>query len=785
MKPLKIPILFLLVFLAISPLLGILNLATATFSGTEINEGFESANWYTDEDWNAQGGTLTRVTQVYDLAPNYYPPHSGSYAMSYSAGVNYATQTVSPASSALIVTVWVWIQQNEYGYFFASDSTNHAPEMALWTVGQTLYIGYYDGPTIHDSIAIKSGFEQRAWQNMTMSLTSSEMKVWQNGTLLTTVTGVFGDFNSVSFGCTGGFGLGTVTGTVFIDDFKIKTGTPPGPYATQIQWLASSYGTYTINGTLATPQTVQYNSTDLLILNATANPGYAFVSWTVPGSTPTDNPYIFSPVTNGSAYPNFGELFEPITDGFENGINTSWTDVRDPISPIVTTDQFWAGTHSAYMGDTSSYTGLRYPVGLPTQTTLYIGGKFYFTSFVDGTRLMGFIVGQYDLGIWVDSGGSLESNHLSIGESSWVSSGQIATLSIDTWYDITCRYTTGSNYTIWLNNVKIYTESNVGTMPYSLGFGWLGNYNAGPGEGLASVFNYYLDNAAISNTQPFKDAPGPLPPDTYLNMQSVIPVGSGTTTPTSPSGPTAYNDTDIITLTATPTSTNYTFWKWTISDHADVADNPYNLTMSQNYTVTAIFNSTLIHDIAVTQVVPSPGSGYSPDYAFPYWMSLGPIYPPPGRTLIPYKINVTIRNEGDLNETFDVTAYAIRGAYTLTVGTQTVVNLTAGEERNVTFTWDLTNLPASTSLEDIIYTLSVNITEPSVSSMVAGQVKILFPGNTNGDNQVSITDVGPLVYAWGSKVGDANWDPRCDYNRDGEINTWDVSVIIFEWYAMP
>jgi len=192
-------------------------------------------------------------------------------------------------------------------------------------------------------------------------------------------------------------------------------------------------------------------------------------------------------------------------------------------------------------------------------------------------------------------------------------------------------------------------------------------------------------------------------------------------------------------------------------------------------------------DAAVVNVTPHPAQGYPADRAYPYWYSV-----PPGRTRVLYKFNVTVQNEGVFSLTCDVTAHYKNLTYTGTIGTETVSDLAPGQNRTLSFTWDLTGLPASTKLGNIIYTLSANITTiiPGETNllnnyMTDGSVEMLWPGNTNGDDEVSIADVGPLVIAWKSNPGDAKWDARCDYNRDGEIDTWDVSIIIFEWGAMP
>jgi len=83
------------------------------------------------------------------------------------------------------------------------------------------------------------------------------------------------------------------------------------------------------------------------------------------------------------------------------------------------------------------------------------------------------------------------------------------------------------------------------------------------------------------------------------------------------------------------------------------------------------------HDVAVRNVI-----------AYPTRVSVGE----------PVFINVTVKNEGNETETFDVTAYYDNA----TIGTQPVTSLTPGNETTLTIAWDTTDVSNDT------YTISAN-----------------------------------------------------------------------------
>lgn len=52
-----------------------------------------------------------------------------------------------------------------------------------------------------------------------------------------------------------------------------------------------------------------------------------------------------------------------------------------------------------------------------------------------------------------------------------------------------------------------------------------------------------------------------------------------------------------------------------------------------------------------------------------------------------------------------------------------------------------------------------------------------IPGDVNSDGAVNIFDLVTVARAFGTKPGDANWDPRADLKRDGLINIFDVVLV--------
>ena len=144
----------------------------------------------------------------------------------------------------------------------------------------------------------------------------------------------------------------------------------------------------------------------------------------------------------------------------------------------------------------------------------------------------------------------------------------------------------------------------------------------------------------------------------YINI-----VGNGVVTY---NGSSPYDPGDVVVLTAYPDS-GWDFAGW--SGDLTSTNNPVYLTMDSNKTVTCTFTEIPdVHDVeAVSQTVCENEVM-------------------PGEVV---GIDVTVRNNGDVTETFDLTCYYD----CVELGTVLVVDLAPGEIRVVTFSWDTTGVP--------------------------------------------------------------------------------------------
>lgn len=190
--------------------------------------------------------------------------------------------------------------------------------------------------------------------------------------------------------------------------------------------------------------------------------------------------------------------------------------------------------------------------------------------------------------------------------------------------------------------------------------------------------------------------------------------------------------------------------------YVKVTDNVGGQATSNNASVTV--NSFVIHDVAVTNVKTSK-DGCKP------MSTVG------NDSFV--KVNVTVFNEGDFTETFDVTLYA----NSTVVGTQTVSGLAAGTQAVLTYTWDVGGLAHG---DYVISAYAVPVSEETNTTdntYTDGVIRVVIPGDINGDGSVDIFDAILLARAHNSVPTRPNWSPNADINGDGIVDIFDAIIL--------
>ena len=138
----------------------------------------------------------------------------------------------------------------------------------------------------------------------------------------------------------------------------------------------------------------------------------------------------------------------------------------------------------------------------------------------------------------------------------------------------------------------------------------------------------------------------------------------------------------------------------------------------------------------------------------------------------PMSINVTVENQGNYTETFNITTYA----NTTTIQTQTLT-LAAGSNPTVAFTWNTTDWSKSTYTISAAADIIPGETDTDDNMFTDGTVKVTVIGNVNGDGVVDIFDLVLVANAYGSSKGDPSYIPNADINDDGTIDIFDLVLV--------
>jgi hypothetical protein len=134
-------------------------------------------------------------------------------------------------------------------------------------------------------------------------------------------------------------------------------------------------------------------------------------------------------------------------------------------------------------------------------------------------------------------------------------------------------------------------------------------------------------------------------------------------------------------------------------------------------------------------------------------------------------INVTVANQGNYTETFNVTLYA-----SATVIAIQKVTLANGSSRILIFTWSTKGFAyGNYNISAYAWPVpgEINIVN---NKFTYGTVKVTIPGDVDGDQRVTILDIVKITSIYGIKLGNPRFNPNCDLDGDGKITILDVVI---------
>ena len=136
-------------------------------------------------------------------------------------------------------------------------------------------------------------------------------------------------------------------------------------------------------------------------------------------------------------------------------------------------------------------------------------------------------------------------------------------------------------------------------------------------------------------------------------------------------------------------------------------------------------------------------------------------------------ITITVENQGDYPETFNITAYA----NTTSIETRTIT-LPGGNSDSIVFAWNTSgffmgNFTISAYAEPV---LGENCTKDADK-----EVCVTGPGDVDGDLDVDLSDVLAVALAFGSFPGQPLWDPNLDIDGNGSVDLTDYLETVLNY----
>lgn len=142
-------------------------------------------------------------------------------------------------------------------------------------------------------------------------------------------------------------------------------------------------------------------------------------------------------------------------------------------------------------------------------------------------------------------------------------------------------------------------------------------------------------------------------------------------------------------------------------------------------------------------------------------------------------VTVTIWNQGDYAETFNVSLYG----NLLEIATVRGVILGSGMSKVIMFTWNTLGFSKGDYVVRASATPVSGETDTTNNIYTHGIILITIPGDVTGDVWVDMLDISILIENF--MVGPPNCYPNCDINSDSRIDMADISIAVGNFMVNP
>lgn len=138
----------------------------------------------------------------------------------------------------------------------------------------------------------------------------------------------------------------------------------------------------------------------------------------------------------------------------------------------------------------------------------------------------------------------------------------------------------------------------------------------------------------------------------------------------------------------------------------------------------------------------------------------------------PLKVNATIQNFGTSTESFNLDLYS-----NATLVARQTLNLPPATVLTFALEWNTTSVLGGS----YVLSVSVPVLKGELNTLNnqldAGLIQVNFPGDTNGDGVVNVSDFAVVGAAFLSQPGSPSWNTAADLNNDRIVNVQDLAIL--------